>query len=103
MEPRPTYAPSGRVNSADLWPTALALSAGAGLSAVVLALATRGDGDMGFGFWFVPTFGFFCAGRMLVRHAHCRSPRLAAALMVSVGLLAVAGGFHIDQCRRWGV
>ena len=40
MNARPTYAPSGRANLADLWPHALVLFAVAGLLAVGYALLT---------------------------------------------------------------
>lgn len=103
MDARATYTPSGRTNSAALLPFALALFGVAGLTAVAFALATAHECYRVVALWSLPALALPVIGRVAVSQSHCRSPRLAAALVASAGLVAVAGSFHVDQCRRWGV
>jgi len=103
MNARPTYAPSGRANLADLWPHAVLLLAVAGLVAVVSGLLT-GAGAYAVGWIWLAVGGLMTGlARKTVRDSHCRNAPQAAALLGVAGLVIVLGNYHANQCLRWGV
>ncbi len=103
MNARPTYTPSGRANLPDLWPHAALMLAASGLLAVVSGLLV-GAGAYAVGWIWLAVGGFMTwLARKMVRDSHCRNAPLAAALLGVAGLVVILGGYHADQCLRWGV
>ena len=103
MNARPTYAPSGRANLADLWPYALVLFGVAALVALAHAALTGHDAYAVGYVWLAGGALTTWLARKLVRDSHCRNGPLAAALLGAAGLVVFVGSYHADQCLRWGV
>src|SRR5262245_43592570 len=97
------YCPSGRLHLArTLFGSALLLA-----SAAALAALSR-DEIEGFGSFPFVTSGLpgmlgFAGAWLVVRFGACRNPGVGVLIGLTAGVLALFGGYHVDQCRRWGV
>ncbi|MBA4186917.1 MAG: hypothetical protein C0467_02760 [Planctomycetaceae bacterium] len=101
--PRRVYTPSGRFDAADLAVLAIAFVGAALTLAAGLAYALRsGNYLVGWGTLFIGAL--LVVGVMrVVSSAKCRNRGVACVLGLLVGLLMLAGFYHIDQCSRWAV